>query len=172
MRRGLQASVAVAALAAGLAVAGGLRAAPRVAPAALIAAAKAAPVRAIDYDEDRCDGRTVGAWLQALTAAEARRTTWTAGRCQLVGPGIDAGSDWCAQAEITLNRPISRTDRPMIEIFFDAPVGGRPGPAYAFRAVMEAADGSGVIRFRREFEDVWTSRFPAPAGAIVDCPED
>jgi hypothetical protein len=63
----------------------------------------------------------------------------------------------------------------MIEIFFEAPEHGRPGRAYAFRGAMRAADGLNMSRYRQEFEFDWTSRFPAPAGAVVDCakgPED
>lgn len=140
-----------------------------VAEADLIAAAQAAPVRAIDYDEDRCDRRTVGQWLTALTVGQARSIAWTGGPCQIVGPGIDAGGRWCAQATVTLNRPTGRDDQPMIEVFFEAPEHGRPGVAYAFRGVMQTADGQNMSRRRKEFEFDWFSRFPAPADAVVDC---
>jgi hypothetical protein len=134
-----------------------------------IAAAKAAPVRAIDYDQDRCDARTVAQWLAALTRPQARAVDWTAGRCQLVGPGIDQGSDWCVQATVRLAHPKGRDDQPMIEVFFEDPVRGRPGKAYAFRGVMQAPDGVDISRFRNEFEYDWTSRFPASKAAVVDC---
>ena len=51
----------------------------------VIAAAKAAPLKQIDALETYCDGETsIGDWLNALTAGEARRIAWTAGRCELV----------------------------------------------------------------------------------------
>jgi hypothetical protein len=140
-----------------------------VANADLIAAAQAAPVRAVDYDEDRCDERTVGQWLAALTVDQAQSVAWTAGPCQIVGPGIDSGSRWCAQATVTLKSPKGPDDRPMIEIFFEEPEGGRPGVPYAFRGVMQADDGQDMTRRRKEFEFDWFSRFPARADAMVDC---
>ena len=138
----------------------------------LIAAAKATPVRAIDYDDDRCDDRTVSRWLADLTVRDARAVSWTAGRCQIVGPGIDAGSHWCAQAHVILVRPKGRADEPIVEVFFERPKAGRPGKAYAFRGLMKAADGLDMSRFRRDFEYDWTSRFKPQPGAIVDCQKD
>jgi hypothetical protein len=140
--------------------------------AGLIAAAKATPVRDIDYDQERCDDRTVGEWLAAFTAAHARRIDWTAGRCRIVGPGIDAGSDWCVQATVRLAQPQDAKDAPMVEIFFEDPVRGRPGKAYAFRGLMQAADGQDMSRFRNDFEYDWISRFPAAKAAVVDCPPE
>jgi hypothetical protein len=140
-----------------------------VANAALVAAAKAT-LKLIDYDQALCrNERTVEAWLKELAGAEARAIRWSAGACALatnLNP-IDSGSDWCAQATIVLKHPKSRDDRPMIEIYFDKPVHGRPSPAYAFRAMMP--DDEGLIRFRRDFESAWLERFPATAGTIV-CP--
>ena len=165
MRGRLLAVIAVAVLAGAAAPARG----PGPLAARLIAAAKATPVRAIDYDDDRCDARTVQQWLAQLTGAGARGIVWTAGPCQIVGPGIDAGSRWCAQATVLLARPKGAADRPMVEVFFEAPKAGRPGPAYAFRGLMRAADGLDMSRFRRDFEYDWTSRFKPAPGAIVDC---
>lgn len=139
-------------------------------PVRLLAeAGKRTPVRDIDYDQDRCDTRSVDQWLRALAGANARAIAWTGGSCRLVGPGIDSGSRWCAQATVTLADPKSPRDRPVIEVFFEEPVHGRPGVAYAFRGGMQAADGEDLTRFRKDFEADWTSRFPAPPGAIVDC---
>ncbi|MBS0409238.1 MAG: hypothetical protein JSR86_04935 [Proteobacteria bacterium] len=140
-----------------------------VANAVLAAKARSTPVKAVDYNEDRCDPRSVEQWLKALTGANARSIAWTGGPCQIVGMGIDGGSSWCAQATITLAHPKSRRDQPMIEIFFERPVHGRPGAAYAFRGAMTAADGEDTSRFRKDFEADWTSRFAAPEGAILDC---
>jgi hypothetical protein len=140
-----------------------------VADADLVAAAQDAPVRAVDYDEDRCDERTVGQWLAALTAEQAKSVAWTGGPCQIVGPGIDSGSRWCAQATVTLKAPKSPDDQPMIELFFEAPENGKPGRPYAFRGVMLADDGQDMTRRRKEFEFDWFSRFPAPSDAMVDC---
>ncbi len=134
-----------------------------------IKAARQAPVRAIDYDQERCDRRSVEQWLKALTGPDARTISWTAGRCQIVGPGIDQGSDRCVQAHIALAHPQSAKDRPMVEVFFESPVKGRPGKAYAFRGLMQAADGLDMSRFRKDFEYDWTSRFPAAKRAIKDC---
>ena len=141
-----------------------------VADADLIAAAKAAPLKLIDYDETLCrNDRTVAAWLKELTGAEARAIVWTGGPCELVDElnPIDSGGTWCAQASIVLKRPKDRHDRPMVEIFFDEPKAGRPGPAYAFRADI---DDVGLLRFRQDFENAWVERFPASAKAI-DCPD-
>ena len=142
-----------------------------VSNALLAQTARTTPVGDIDYDQDRCDDRTVEQWITALAGANARSIAWTGGPCQIVGPGIDSGSRWCAQATITLVRPQSRDDRPMIEVFFEAPADGKPGKPYAFRGAMIAADGGDTMRFRKDFEADWTSRFPAPAGSIVDCAE-
>lgn len=161
------------ALAATLALAGPAQARPGftkgVANADLVAAAKATPLRLIDYGEALCrNDRTVAAWLTQLTGAAARAIAWTGGPCQLVHEGgIDSGSDWCAQATISLRHPEGRDDAPMIEIFFDRPVHGRPSPAYAFRATLGE---EGMIRFRRDFESAWRERFPQTPPAV--CSDD
>ena len=134
---------------------------------ALVTAGRQAIVKLIDYGEDRCDGdMTVEAWLATLVAKEARSITWTGGKCVLVSdmrPGIDASSwPYCAQATITLLRPKNRKDTPIVEIYFEKPVQGRPGKAYAFRGSMESRDdGPEYIRFRRDFEAMWEERFPS-----------
>jgi hypothetical protein len=141
-----------------------------VADAALIAAAKATPLKLIDYDQVLCrDDRTVKAWLNELTAGDARAIVWSGGGCDLTDKlsGIDSGSDWCAQATILLKHPKDRSDKPVVEIYFDKPSHGRPSPAYAFRAVTT---DDGLIRFRQDFESAWLARFPANARAIK-CPE-
>ena len=158
-------------LAAGTVLAGPAHGAPSLNDR-MIAAAKATPVRAIDYDDDRCDDRTVARWLADLTRPQSRAITWTAGRCQIVGPGIDAGSRWCVQAHVVLARTKGASDKPMVEVFFERPKAGRPGPAYAFRGLMRADDGLDMTRFRRDFEYDWTSRFKPAPGAVVDCPKE
>lgn len=133
-----------------------------VSHAALIAAAEAAPLRLIDALETYCDGETsVGAWLKALTAGEARRIDWTAGRCELVNDlnPLDAGGRYCAQATLTLAHPKNRRDKPEIEIYLEDPKGGTPGAAYAFRAMFDSADGPDYVRFRKDFEAAWRGRF-------------
>jgi hypothetical protein len=136
--------------------------------AALVAAGKQATLKMIDYGEDRCDGTmTVEAWLNALAGKQARNITWTGGKCILVNdmrPGIDASSwPYCAQATVALVRPKNPRDAPIIEIYFEKPEQGRPGKAYAFRGEMETRDdGPEYIRFRRDFEAMWTERFPSP----------
>jgi hypothetical protein len=144
----------------------------RVSNAALIAAAKAAPLRLIDALETYCDGGTpVGAWLKALTAGEARQVSWTAGKCELVNDlnPLDTGGSNCAQATLTLVRPKGRRDRPEIEIYLQNPRHGRPGAAYAFRASFDSDDGPDYIRFRKDFESEWRERFKnAPPPACTD----
>jgi hypothetical protein len=141
-----------------------------VANSVLVAAAKATPLKLIDYDQVLCrNDRTVEQWLRELTAGEAKAIVWTGGPCELVQPGtIDAGSDWCAQASITLKHPRSPQDRPMVEIYFDTPTHGRPSPAYAFRGMI---DDEGLVRFRADFEGAWLERFPANRARII-CPDD
>jgi hypothetical protein len=140
-----------------------------VADTALIAAAKATPLKLIDYNNDLCrNDRTVATWLKELTAGEARAIVWTGGGCGLVDQNpIDSGSDWCAQATILLKHPKDRDDKPVVEIYFDKPTHGRPSPAYAFRAITE---GGGLQRFRQDFESDWLARFPANAKTI-QCPD-
>lgn len=141
----------------------------QVSGAALVAAAKQATLKMIDYGEDHCDGDlTVEAWLTALVGKEARSIAWAGGKCVLVNdmrPGIDASSwPYCAQATITLARPRNRKDSPIVEIYFEKPEQGRPGKAYAFRGVMETRDdGPDYIRFRKDFEAVWEERFASPS---------
>jgi hypothetical protein len=140
-----------------------------VADTALIAAAKATPLKLIDYDEVLCrNDRTVAEWLKELTAGDARAIVWTAGGCDLVDANpIDSGSDWCAQATILLRRPKDRSDKPVVEIYFDKPAHGRPSPAYAFRGITE---DQGLQRFRQDFESDWLGRFPADA-KVIQCPD-
>ncbi|MFO1160746.1 MAG: hypothetical protein U1E60_18040 [Reyranellaceae bacterium] len=133
---------------------------------ALAAAGRRATLAMIDYGSEYCDGAaTVEAWLKALVGEQARSITWTGGKCVLVNdmrPGIDA-SEWpyCAQATVTLVHPKNKDDEPMIEVYFEKPVQGRPGKAYAFRGIMETReDGPDYIRFRKDFEGVWDERFP------------
>ena len=140
-----------------------------VSGAALAAAGRQATLKMIDYGQDHCDGATtVEAWLTALAGKQAKSIAWAGGDCQLVNdmrPGIDASSwPYCAQATVTLVHPKNRDDTPVIEIYFEKPVQGRPGKAYAFRGVMETRDdGPDYIRFRKDFEAVWKERFPATA---------
>lgn len=141
-----------------------------VADFALVAAAKATPLKLIDYDQVLCrNDRTVAEWLKEMTAGDARGIVWTGGGCELsdtIMPG-DAGSDWCAQATILLNHPHDAHDKPIVEIYFDTPTHGRPSPAYAFRAITE---DQGLERFRQDFENDWLARFPRNAKTI-QCPD-
>jgi hypothetical protein len=151
--------LALAALTPGLGVA---KQPPHIPAAALIAAAKRAPLRMIDALETYCDGDTpIGVWLQRLTAREARRIAWSAGSCELVNSlnPNDAGGDYCAQATLILRHPKNRRDRPEIEIYLEDPKQGRPGAAYAFRAMFDSVDGPDYIRFRKDFEAEWRDRF-------------
>ena len=135
---------------------------PNIPAAQLIAAAQRAPLRLIDALEVYCDADTpIGVWLQRFTAREARRIVWSAGSCELVNSlnPNDAGGDYCAQATLTLRLPKNRRDRPETEIYLEDPKHGRPGAAYAFRAMFDSVDGPDYIRFRKDFEAEWRDRF-------------
>jgi hypothetical protein len=141
-----------------------------VADSVLVAAAKATPLKLIDYDRVLCrNDRTVQAWLKELTAGDARAIAWSGGRCVLANNlnALDSGSDWCAHATILLKHPKARDDRPVVEVYFDTPTHGRPSPAYAFRAITI---DDGLFRFRQDFETAWLYRFPANAKTI-ECPD-
>lgn len=146
-----------------------------VANAALVAAAKRTPVKDIDYADVYCDAATtVAAWLDALVAREARAIAWTGGACVLVNPHnpIDSGSSWCAHATITLKNPTARDDTAMIEVFFEQPDHGHPGPAYAFRGMMLTKEGPDTFRRRKEFAAAWRTRFPPPQNDTTCQDED
>lgn len=136
--------------------------------AALIAAAKAAPLKLVDPEGDYCDGDTpIAEWLQDLTGPETRGVVWTAGACELVNDlnPLDRGGRFCVQATLTLKHPKDKADAPQIEIYLEDPKAGRPGAVYAFRAMFESEGGPDYIRFRRDFEAEWRARFkdaPAP----------
>lgn len=158
----------IAGAAAKPAAAGMFRGVPRT---ALIAAAKAAPLKLID-DETYCDSDTlIAAWLKQLTAPETRRIAWTAGRCELVNRinPLDAGGSYCVQATLTLKHPKNHRDAPEIEIYLEDPKHGKLGAVYAFRAMFDGKDGPDYIRFRRDFESEWGARFKdTPAGPCDD----
>ena len=142
-----------------------------VSNAALANAGRQATLKMIDYGGKYCDGAAaVEAWLKALLGTEARSITWSGGKCVLVNdmrPGIDASSwPYCAQATITLVHPKDRGDSPLIEIYLEKPIHGRPGAAYAFRSLMVTRDdGPDYGRFRKDFEAQWDERFPPGSGA-------
>jgi hypothetical protein len=140
--------------------------------AALIAAAKTAPLKLIDALQTYCDTDTsIAHWLNQLTAGEAQRTAWTAGRCELVNSlnPLDGGGSYCVQVNLTLKHPKSRRDAPELEIYLEDPKGGKPGEVYAFRAMFDGADGADYIRFRKDFETQWRERFnDAPAPPCAD----
>jgi hypothetical protein len=144
-----------------------------VANAALIAAARTAPVKLISAGDETCDGDTsITQWLQDLTWPQTRKVVWTAGACDLVNDlnPLDAGGRFCVQAILTLKHPKEKADTPEIEIYLEDPKAGRPGAVYAFRAMFDSADGPDTIRLRHDFEAEWRDRFkdaPAPK-----CAED
>jgi hypothetical protein len=146
---------------------------PHISKAALIAAARQATLKNIDYGQEYCDSdMSVDAWLKALVGKEARTITWTGGECELVNPYgtlIDA-KEWpyCAQATITLKHPKTRTDRAVIEIYLEKPVDGHPGAAYAFRSMTETI---GYLRSRKDFEADWDDRLP-PEPSETRCHND
>jgi hypothetical protein len=145
--------------------------------AALATAGRQATLKLIDYGSDYCDGgTTVEEWLRKLVGKQALNIAWSGGRCVLVNdlrPGFDASSwPYCAKATVTLVHPKDKDDAPIIEIYFEKPVQGRPGVAYAFRGVMETRDdGPDYIRFRKDFEAEWDERFP-PDPTTQRCKND
>jgi hypothetical protein len=171
MRAAVLAGLAFAAAAFG---AGGVGHARAIPAAALIAAAKHAPLGLIDGLETYCDGQSeISAWLEHLTATSVRRIVWSARPCELVdrlNPN-DAGGSYCVQATLDLLDPKDRRDEPEIEIYLEDPKGRRPGAVYAFRALFDGVDGPDYIRFRKDFEAEWRERFAhAPAALCSDEP--
>ena len=124
-----------------------------VAPAALIAAAKAAMLSEIDYGRELCDGdRNVETWLNDVVGETAATIEWRGGACELTNDlnPLDAGSDWCGGATIV---PKGHAKEPAaIEVYFEKPVNGKPGKAYAFRGVNYDVDGLDYKRDWPSFE--------------------
>jgi hypothetical protein len=127
------------------------RKAPAVSTSALIASAKAARLSQIDYGRELCGpDRPVDAWLSDVIGETASRVTWRGGRCKLVDDlnPLDAGGEFCAGATIV---PKGHPKEPAeIEIYFEKPVGGKPGQPYAFRGVNYDVDG---LDYKRAFAD-------------------
>lgn len=142
-------------------------AAERVSSRDLIAAGTAAKLSQIDQMRRDCgDDRSVAAWLKDVLGDSAKRITWSGGVCRLTNKQnpIDAGGGVCAQAEIT---PKSGRDNATIEIYFDAPVRGRPGAPFAFRAVVHTKDGWDYMRETSAFAVNWRETYAAGAPAVA-----
>ena len=143
-----------------------------VSRAAMLAAAKTAPLKLIDALETYCDSDTpISDWLTQLTAGEVRSIVWSTGACNLTNTQnpLDAGGEYCVDATIRLKHPKAHDDTPLVEIYLDDPKHGRPGPAYAFRDVFLSADGMDYERDRHAFQDEWRERFKdAPAAPCTD----
>ena len=147
-------------------------AAEHVASSALIGAAKRATLSQIDYTRSNChDDRSVEAWLASVVGTSARSIKWSGGACALVNKDnpIDAGTNWCARAEIA---PKRRGDSAKIEVFFEAPKRGRPGAPFAFRTIVKNKDGWDYMRDTSAFAANWRETYapeqPAPA-PYKDC---
>lgn len=136
------------------------QAAPKATSAALIAAAKSAMLSEINYGRELCDAdRPVEVWLTDVVGDTAASVTWRGGTCKLVSDlnPLDAGSDWCAGATIV---PKGHPKEPAeIEVFFEKPVGGKPGKPYAFRSVDYDDDGPEYGRFFIEFDHAYRQRY-------------
>jgi len=159
----MRVSIGVLVMAASVAVAKApvkTKAAPKVSSAALIAATKSAMLSEIDYGRELCDeDRSVEAWLNDVVGDTAASITWRGGSCKLVSDlnPLDAGSDWCAGATIV---PKGHPKEPAeIEIFFEKPIGGKPGKPYAFRSVDYDDDGPEYGRFFIEFDHAYRQRY-------------
>jgi hypothetical protein len=122
-----------------------------VSNSALIAAAKSAMLSEIDYGRELCDGdRDIETWIKNVAGETAARIEWRGGACALTNAlnPLDAGSDWCGGATII---PKGHPKEPAaIEIYFEKPRNGKPGKAYAFRAVNYDVDG---LDYKRDFPD-------------------
>ena len=150
----MRVSIGVLVMAASVAVAKApvkTKAAPKVSSAALIAATKSAMLSEIDYGRELCDeDRSVEAWLNDVVGDTAESITWRGGKCDLANElnPLDAGSRWCGGATIV---PKGHPKEPAeIEIYFEEPIGGKPGKPYAFRAVNYDVDG---LDYKRDFLD-------------------
>jgi hypothetical protein len=122
---------------------------------ALIRAAKSATISEIDYQRQDCnDRRSVEDWLTEVAGDSAKSVRWHGGKCVLAIPDRprDAGTKWCAHAVI---QPRSGKKASVIEIYFEAPKGGKPGAAFAFRAHGDTKDGFDYMRETRSFEIGW-----------------
>lgn len=122
-----------------------------VSDAALAEAAKHAMLSEIDYGRELCDAdRDIETWLKDVVGETAAKVEWRGGACELTNDlnPLDAGSDWCGGATII---PNGHAKEPAaIEIYFEKPVNGKPGKAYAFRAVNYDVDG---LDYKRDFVD-------------------
>ncbi len=141
-----------------------------VSDATLAAAARSARVADVDDMRRECgDLRSVETWLTDVVGDTAR-IRWRGGACVLANPDnpIDAGSRWCGGATIVPKKDPQHPAR--IEVYFEKPVAGRPGQAYAFRAENHDVDGLDYKRDTRSFGIGYGQRFvdgyTAPTG---DC---
>lgn len=147
-----------AALLAASVLATGARGAEGVSDAALVKAARATPLVAIDLYADKrraCgDTRSVEQWLRDVVGPTAKSIRWAGGTCTLTGPANtrDAGTRWCARADIT---PKAGNRTAAIEVFFEKPRAGRPGKAFAFRSLTRLKNDANYGRSPGEFASDW-----------------
>lgn len=126
---------------------------PRVSQSALIEATKATMLSAIASGRELCDAdRSVEAWLKDVVGDTGAHITWRGGGCLLTNKlnASDAGSKWCGGATIVPKDHPGEISR--IEVYFEEPVGGKPGQAYAFRGFNYVEGGAEYVRFFPEFE--------------------
>ena len=138
------------------------KSAVHVAPAALIAAAKVAMLSEINYGGALCDtDRTVEAWLDDVVGDTAASVTWRGGSCMLTSElnPLDAGSKWCGGATIVPKNHAKEPAR--IEVYFEKPVGGKPGKPYAFRGENYDVDGLDYKRAFADFEYGYRQKYQA-----------
>ena len=133
---------------------------PGVLPQALIAAAKHAMLSDINNGRSLCgEDRTVEAWLNDVVGGTAVSITWRGGGCELTNDlnPIDSGSHWCGGATIV---PKGHPKEPAdIEIYFDKPVSGKLGKAYAFRGENYDVDGLDYKRDWPSFESGYRQKY-------------
>lgn len=151
---------------------GGKQAKRGVPDTVLAAAAKAAMLSEINYDRPLCDeDRSVETWLKDVVGDSAVSIEWRGGACELTNDlnPLDAGSDWCGGATVI---PKGHAKEPaVIEVYFEKPVHGKPGRAYAFRAVNYDVDGLDYKRdwpsFEYGYRQKYEKDFVAPE--VGDC---
>ena len=100
-----------------------------------------------------------GQVLNDVVGGTAASITWRGGGCELTNDlnPIDSGSEACGGATIVpKGHPREPAD---IEIYFDKPVNGKLGKAYAFRGANYDVDGLDYKRDWPSFESGYRKKY-------------
>ena len=131
-----------------------------VSHSALIEATKATMLSALASDREVCDAdRSVETWLKDVVGDSGAHISWRGGDCLLTNHlnVFDAGSRWCGGATISPKDHPEQQSR--IEVYFEAPVAGKPGKGYAFRGFNYLDGEVEYVRFFRQFENQYHQRY-------------